>query len=92
MELQLIHVGGEKRMATVIGRTGNKLIIRWGMAGLYNLDLKANKLIRAASWSAVDLEIAWQAWRFFAPRIVVGGIVKCATCRGYGECRVCKSA
>lgn len=53
--IELVHVGGERKIVPVTGFTSTSLYIRWGMAGIYELKvLNANVLIGARMWSAVS--------------------------------------
>lgn len=60
--LELIHLGGERRTVPVVYATNTRLGFRWGMAGIYELILSSNKVIRAESWKAVDREVAITIW------------------------------
>jgi hypothetical protein len=97
IELTLVHIGGERKSVVVLGQEGYKLLIRWGIAGTYKLDLKSNLLLRTrGQWSAADIEIARSVWRQLrAPKPQVVYVRRCTVCHGAGTvhgnpCFICK--
>jgi hypothetical protein len=60
--LELVHLGGERRSVPVEYATNTRLGFRWGMAGVYELIVLSNKVIRAPMWKAVDRGQAIDIW------------------------------
>jgi hypothetical protein len=60
--LELIHLGGERRSVPVEYATNTRLGFRWGMAGVYELIILSNKVIRAPMWRAFDRQEAIKIW------------------------------
>ena len=58
-ELELVHVGGERRKVIVVSADRKALYVAWPMCGVYRLSLKKNTLVRAEQWRAVDIDEAW---------------------------------
>jgi hypothetical protein len=76
-QICLVHLGGERKFVDVLrAHPPLKLEVRWGLAGIYVLDLKKNQLRDSrlarggqSSWRAVDLEIAKKVyWDLIAPK------------------------
>jgi len=63
IELVLVHIGGDTKAVPVYGHDGYALRIRWGMAGIYKLNLKSNFLYGARQLRALDIEQARKIWR-----------------------------
>lgn len=61
-DLELIHIGGERRTVHVEYATNTRLGFRWGMAGMYELIVKKNTVFRVPAWKAVDREAAIKIW------------------------------
>jgi hypothetical protein len=68
-EVELIHLGGERRVVPVISTTNTRITILWGMCGGYDLILSKNQFVLKSMmmWKAADiikvLDV-WQAMRF----------------------------
>ncbi len=60
--IELVHLGGERRIVVIEYATNTRLGFRWGMAGVYELILLSNKVMRAPMWKAVDIGDAIRIW------------------------------
>lgn len=71
--LELRHIGGDRKTVDVLGREHGSipmLLISWGMAGQYTLDLttnqlvtiKGNKVTKKHPWAAADMVEAKKLW------------------------------
>lgn len=77
--IEMVHAGGSRYTAEVVGRDhGNDpklLILRWGMAGEYLLDVVRNQLVtmkggritKRIPWGAVDRGAAEKLWHELVP-------------------------
>jgi hypothetical protein len=68
-EIELIHLGGERRLVPVIATTNTRITIKWGMAGTYDLVLSKNKFVQKSMmmWKAANIAAVldvWQRMRF----------------------------
>ena len=68
-EIELLHLGGERRIVPVIATTNTRITIKWGMCGGYDLILSKNQfaLKSMMMWKATDIGKVidlWQAMRF----------------------------
>ncbi len=61
-ELELIHIGGERRVVQIEYASNTRLGFRWGMAGIYELIVAKNTVFRVPAWKAVDKEAAIRIW------------------------------
>jgi hypothetical protein len=76
-QICLVHLGGERKFVEILrAHKPLKLEVRWGLAGIYVLDLQKNQLRDSrlarggqSSWRALDLEMAKKVyWDMIVPK------------------------
>jgi hypothetical protein len=61
--LELRHKNGDWREVLVVrAERPAKLIVRWPLGGMWELDLRKNVLRGAEQWGAFDMKWAWRLW------------------------------
>lgn len=65
--LHLKHTNGEERKFDIVGQQAYQLTIRWGVGGMYNIDVRNGYITKAPSWRAVDLDSVMKYWRTKRP-------------------------
>lgn len=53
-DLEIVHLGGERRFVHVIAFSSTRLTFIWPMCGHYEIIVAKNRIPRAPSWRALD--------------------------------------
>lgn len=56
-EIELVHLGGERRTVPVVGFDGTTIWFTWPMAGVYRIRVRTNEIVgMKGRWKAADHE------------------------------------
>ena len=64
-QIELTHVGGEKRLVEITGYGPTTISFRWPMAGVYDIRVKSNVIVGLKMWCASDHDELKRISRFF---------------------------